>query len=374
MADVVIADVVRSPMGKRRGTLSHTQAPDLLGDIYRALMARTGVDPTVIGQVVVGCVNQVGQQSGNIGRNAWLGAGLPESVSASTVHAQCGSSQQATTMAFALVKSGLLDVAVAAGVESMSQVPIDASVSPQWGTGRNERYRRHHEVTSQFEGAERIAEQWGLSRGELDEYGVLSQSRAAAAIAAGHFDDHLVPVEAAIVDETGEYAGTTLFDIDETPRPTTLDGLASLRANLSERPVAFHTAGTSSQIADGAAAMLVASASRAAELGLRPRARIVDSILVGSDPVLMLTGPIVATPALLARNGLHTKDIDVFEINEAFASVVLGWARATGTDLNRVNPNGGAIALGHPLGAGSSPIRRAACCRRATRSGRPARF
>ncbi|MCX2934737.1 acetyl-CoA C-acyltransferase [Mycobacterium sp. CVI_P3] len=350
MADVVILEAVRTPIGKRNGSLAKVESPDLLGDLLIGMFARTDLDPALVEQVIVGCVNQVGQQSGNIARNAWLGAGLPLTTGASTTHAQCGSSQQATTLAHALLRSELLEVAVAAGVESMSQVPMQASAVPEYGTGRNDRYKSWYEVTTQFEGAERIAERWGLDRSELDEFALASQERAATAISEGRFTEQVVPVTVPAGSESG-HNDTRIFDRDECPRPSTLEGLASLKPTMAERTPALHTAGTSSQIADGASALLLSTSQRAQQLGIRPIARIVDTVLVGSDPVLMLTGPIPATEKLLRRNGLGIDDIDHFEVNEAFASVVLAWRASTGADIRRVNVNGGAIALGHPLGA-----------------------
>ncbi|MEV5561029.1 acetyl-CoA C-acyltransferase [Nonomuraea wenchangensis] len=350
--EVVVVDACRSAIGKRKGSLKDAQAPDLLGDVLKALFTRTGLDPRHVGQVVGGCVNQVGQQAGNVTRNAWLAAGLPLEVGASTVHSQCGSSQQATTLAHGLVAGGLVDVAVAAGVESMDQVPINASTDPAYGTGRNERYRRHYEVTTQFEGAERIAEKWGFSRDDLDAYGVLAQQRAATAVAEGRFESQIIPVEAPVTDDDGKIVGSRSFAMDEGLRPTTPEGLARLKVNLPDRPGgARHTAGTSSQIADGASALLMMTADKAEKLGMTPRARLVRSVLVGSDPVMMLTGPIPATQKILADTGLTIGDIDAFEINEAFAAVVLAWQKAFGADPAKVNPNGGAIPFGHPLGA-----------------------
>lgn len=352
MADVVmVVDAVRSAVGKRKGSLAHTEAPNLLADIYLALFERTGVDPELVEQAVVGCVSQLGQQGGNVGRNAWLAAGLPLTTAASTVQAQCGSSQQATTLAYALVAGGVLDVAVAAGVESMDQVPINSTAIPEYGTGRNARYASHYEVTTQFQGADRIAVQWGFTRDQLDEYGLRSQTRAAAAIAEGRFRGQIAPVDAVVTDDDGQVVGTKTFDQDEGPRASTLAGLAGLKTNLAPPEPALHTAGTTSQISDGASALFLMSEGRAAALGLSPRARIVDSVLVGSDPVLMLTGPIPATERLLARTRLTIEDIDVFEVNEAFAGVVLAWQKETGAEMDKVNVNGGAIALGHPLGA-----------------------
>ena len=340
MAEVVIIDAVRSAVGRRNGGLSTLHANDLLGTVQRAVLDRTGVAPDAVEQVVGGCVGQVGAQSSNVTRNAWLAAGLPLEVSASTVNVQCGSSQQATTLAHGMLGSGLVDVAISCGVETMSRVPMGSSVKdPALGMPREGTYAEHYEATSQFEGADRIARQWSISRADTETFAKQSQDRAALAWTENRFDGQIAPIT----------IGGATFERDECMRDTTLEGLAGLRTNLPDDD-AVHTAGTSSQIADGAAALLLASAERAGQLGLKPRARIVDSVLVGSDPVLMLTGPMPATRQLLKRTGLHLDDIDVFEINEAFASVVLAWAKEVGADLTKVNPNGGAIALGHPLG------------------------
>ncbi|MCK9877709.1 acetyl-CoA C-acyltransferase [Frankia sp. AgPm24] len=350
--EVVVVDACRSAIGKRKGSLKDVQAPDLLGDVLRGLIDRTGLDPALVGQLVVGCVSQVGQQAANIARNAWLGAGLPLEVGGSTVQAQCGSSHQATTLAHALVGSGLIDIAVVGGIESMNQVPINASVDVPFGTGRGERFREHYEVTTQFEGAERIAEQWNITRDDLDAYALLAQRRAAVAVAEGRFTGQIVPVSAPVTDDEGTVVGHKPFTMDEALRPTTLEGLAKLKTNMPDRPGGSrHTAGTSSQFADGASAILLTSADRAQQLGLPARARLVHSVLVGCDPVTMLTGPIPSTRKLLAETGLTIDDIDVFEVNEAFASVVLAWRKELGADLDKVNPNGGAIPFGHPLGA-----------------------
>jgi acetyl-CoA C-acetyltransferase len=336
MRDVVIVDAVRTPVGKRNGALANVHANDLLGAVQRAVIERTGIDPGMVGQVVGGCVQQVGMQSANVARNAWLAAGLPLEVPATTVNVQCGSSQQATTLAHALVAGGLVDVALACGVETMSAVPMGSAAKDEaFGLPRAGTYAERYEATTQFQGADRIAHAWGISRFDTDVFGKRSQDLAATAWVEGRFDGQIVPV-----------AG---LQRDEGLRETSLEALAGLRTNLPD-PDAVHTAGTSSQIADGAGAVLLASAERAAALGLRPRARVVDSVLVGSDPVLMLTGPIPATQLLLQRTGLRLDDIDLFEVNEAFAAVVLAWAKETGADLERTNPNGGAIALGHPLG------------------------
>jgi len=340
VAEVVIIGAVRTAVGRRNGGLSSLPANDLLGVVQRAVVTSGGVSPDAVEQVIGGCVGQVGAQSGNVTRNAWLAAGLPLEVSASTVNVQCGSSQQATTLVHGLIAGGLVDVAVACGVETMSRIPMGSSVTdPALGLPREGTYADHYEATSQFEGADRIARRWGISRADTESFAKQSQDRAARAWAEGRFDGQIVPIQ---------IAGST-FERDECMRETTLDGLAGLRTNLPDAD-AIHTAGTSSQIADGAAALLMTSASRAADLGLRPRARVLESVLVGSDPELMLTGPMPATRRLLERSGLRLDDIDVFEINEAFASVVLAWAKDLGADLAKVNPNGGAIALGHPLG------------------------
>jgi acetyl-CoA C-acetyltransferase len=351
MSDVVIIDAVRTPIGRRNGGLSTVHPADLLATVLAELVARTGIDPAQVGQVVGGCVSQVGEQSFDIARTAWLTAGLPMSVAATTVDTQCGSSQQATNLATALVGAGVVDVAVACGVESMSRIPIGANSSKKLGLGVPipKSYFSQYEFTSQFEGAERIADQWGVSRADCDEFGLRSQQLAAAAWEQGRFDGQVVTVDAPDVDEDGTPTGTThTVSRDEGLRETTLEKLASLKPVARENGV--HTAGSASQISDGAAAVLLMSAEKAAELGLTPRAKVVDTCIVGVDPVLMLTGPIDATRHLLGRTGMTIDDIDLFEINEAFASVVLAWAKEVGADLDRTNPNGGAIALGHPLG------------------------
>ena len=347
--DVVVVDAVRTPIGRRGGGLSTCHPADLLATTLAALVERTGIDPARVGQVVGGCVTQVGEQSFNVARTAWLTAGLPLSVAATTVDSQCGSSQQATNLASSLVGSSAVDVAVACGVEVMSRVPLGANVRNGPGRAIPKSYFPQYEYTTPFEGAERIAEKWGITRRDADEFGLRSQERAAAAWAEGRFEREIVPVDAPVVDEEGKPTGETRrVERDEGLRETSLEKLAALKPVAREDGV--HTAGTSSQISDGAAAVLLTTAAAADELGLRPRARVVDTCLVGVDPVLMLTGPIDATRHLLDRNGLALDDIDVTEINEAFASVVLAWERELGADPARTNPNGGAVALGHPLG------------------------
>ena len=352
MSEVVIIDAVRTPIGRRNGGLGSVHPADLLAGVLAELVSRSGIDPDEVDQLVGGCVSQVGQQSFNLTRTAWLTAGLPLTVAATTIDTQCGSSQQATSFATALVASGVVDVAIACGVESMSRVPIGSNSSKKLGLGVPipKSYFESYEFTSQFEGAERIADAWGISRQDCDEFGFQSQQRAATAWEQGRFDSQIVSVQSPDLDEDGTPTGsTTTRSTDEGLRETTLDKLASLKPIAREDGV--HTAGSASQISDGAAAVLIMSAEKAAALGLAPRAKVLDSCMVGVDPVLMLTGPIEATRRLLGRTQMSISDFDLFEINEAFASVVLAWAKEVGADLARTNPNGGAIALGHPLGA-----------------------
>ncbi|MGZ4759792.1 MAG: steroid 3-ketoacyl-CoA thiolase [Acidimicrobiales bacterium] len=349
--EVVIVEAVRTPVGRRNGGLSTIHSVDLLANPLKAVIERSGIDPAEVGQVVGGCVSQIGMQSFNVARTAWLTAGLPLQVAATTIDTQCGSSQQATNMATSLVASGVVDVAVACGVEDMSQVPIGSNSAKGMGVGSAipKSYFSQYEFTSQFEGAERIADKWGITRADADEFGLRSQQLAAQAWAEDRFATQIVEVDAPDLDDERKPTGTTHHvSRDEGLRDTTLEVLGNLKPVARENGV--HTAGNSSQISDGAAAVLVMTRERADQLGLTPKARIVDTCLVGVDPVLMLTGPIDATQHLLARNNLTMADIDIVEINEAFASVVLAWQRELGTDLEGVNPNGGAIALGHPLG------------------------
>ncbi|MEI8240650.1 MAG: steroid 3-ketoacyl-CoA thiolase [Actinomycetota bacterium] len=352
MTNVVIVDAVRTPIGKRNGGLASLHPGELLAKVQRAIIERTGIDPAAIGQVVGGCVSQVGEQSYNITRNAWLSAGLPLTVAATTVDTQCGSSQQATNLATALIKGDIVDIALSCGVEVMSRVPIGSNSSKALGLGVPipKTYFDQYEFTSQFEGAERIADIWNVTREDTDAFALASQQRAAQAWAEDRFAGQYLTVEAPDRDEEGNLTGTFhSVARDEGMRETTLEKLATLKP--VGRPNGVHTAGNSSQISDGASAVLMMTEERAAALGLTPRARIVDTCLVGVDPVLMLTGPIDATQKMLARTGLGIDDIDTFEINEAFASVVLAYQKAVGADPSKVNPNGGAIALGHPLGA-----------------------
>jgi acetyl-CoA C-acetyltransferase len=351
MADVVIVEAVRTPVGRRGGGLSSVHPADLLATVQKEVIERSGVDPAAVGQVVGGCVSQVGEQSFNIARTAWLTAGLPLTVAATTVDTQCGSSQQATNLATSLVAGGAVDVAVACGVEVMSRIPIGSNARKDLGLGVPipKTHFPQYEFTSQFEGAERIAEKWGITRQDADEFGFRSQQLAAQAWEEDRFGTQVVPVEAPDLDDDGKPTDSThRVERDEGLRASSLEKLAELKPVA--RPDGVHTAGSSSQISDGAAAVLMMTEAKANELGLQPKARVVDTCLVGVDPVLMLTGPIDATQKLFDRTGLGRDDIDVVEINEAFASVVLAWQRELGFTPEQTNPNGGAIALGHPLG------------------------
>jgi acetyl-CoA C-acetyltransferase len=353
MREVVIIDAVRSAIGKRNGSLSNIDAVELLGDVQAGLLRRTGIDPERVDHVLGGCINQIGNQAANVTRNAWLGAGLPLTVPAATVQSQCGSSQEAHTLAHAMVAGGLADVTVACGIETMSRIWINASYPPDspYGMPRGGRYAEQYEPTTQFEAGERIAEAFDISREDCDRYAFASQTRTATAWAEGRMDGQIVPIDAPYTDEDGNIVGRKVFDRDEAFRSTTLEGLAKLKPNMPDRSRAVHTAGSSSQLSDAASAVLLATADRAEQLGLKPKARILGSVLAGSDPVMMLTGPIPATQQLLDKAGLTIDDIDLFEINEAFAAIVLAWAKGTGADLERTNVNGGAISVGHPLGA-----------------------
>lgn len=348
MSDVVIVEAVRSPLGKRGGGLHTVHPADLLAAVLRDLIDSGSLDPAEVDQVIGGNVTQVGEQAFNIARTAWLAAGLPMGVAATTVDSQCGSSQQASSLAAGLIGSGAIDVAVACGVESMSRIPLSHNVKVGPGRPLPKSYMKAYEPTSQFEAAERIAKAWGITRSDTDAFGLESQRRAALARLEGRFDREIVAINAPVLNDEGKPTGeTTRCSSDEGIRDSTLEKLASLKPVLEG---GIHTAGTSSQISDGAAALLLMSDEKAKALGLRARARIVAHCLVGVDPVMMLTGPIDATRKLLAKTGLTLNDIDTIEINEAFASVALAWQREFNADMSKVNPNGGAIALGHPVG------------------------
>jgi acetyl-CoA C-acetyltransferase len=352
MPEAVIVDAVRTPIGRRNGWLSGTHPTVLLGSAIKGLLERTGVDPSDVEQVVAGCVTQAGEQASNVGRNAWLGAGLAFTTAATTVDAQCGSAQQANHMVAGLIAAGAIEVGIACGVEAMSRVPLGSNVysgpGVPWGADFP------YESIDQFTGAERIAKLRGITRGDVEEFGVESQRKAAAAWADDRFGREIVPVEVAVRDDSGEPTGTTeMVTRDQGLRETTREGLAALKPVLED---GIHTAGTTSQISDGAAAVLWMSEARARAAGLRPRARIVAQTVVGTDPYYLLDGPVFATEKVLAKAEMSISDIDIFEVNEAFAAVVLSWARVHGPEMANVNVNGGAIALGHPVGATGSRL------------------
>jgi len=338
--EAYIVGAVRTPVGTRKGALAAVHPADLGAHVLRELMQRTGVDPAAVEDVIMGCVNAMGPQAGCIARTAWLSAGLPENVPGVTIDRQCGSSQQALHFAAQGVMSGTQDLVVAAGVENMAIVPIDANrtmvkelgVHP-YGEGWRERYS--DQEISQFRGAQLICEKWDLSREDLEQFSLQSHQRAVAAIDGGRFADQIAPLAGVENDEGAR-------------RDTSLEKLAGLKALREGWAI---TAGVASQISVGAGALLVASEEAVRTHNLTPLARVHTLTVVGDDPVYMLTGPIPATQAALKRSGLSIGDIDAFEINEAFAPVVLAWAKETGASLERTNPNGGAIALGHPLGA-----------------------
>ncbi|NIP16634.1 MAG: steroid 3-ketoacyl-CoA thiolase [Pseudomonadales bacterium] len=347
MEDVYIVEAVRSPIGKRGKGLAGLMPADLLGAVQKAALERSGIAPEKVGQVVGGCVSQVGEQSFNIARIAWLSQGLPEEVAATTVDSQCGSSQQATSLGAAMVASGMENVVMCCGVEMMTRVPLGSNMKD--GVPMGASYMEHYQPTSQFQGAAMIAEEYQLTRADTDAFGLKSQQNAARAWQEGRFDREIVPVEAPVLDEAGQPTDETrIIERDEGPRETTLEGLQSLEP-VPGQPI--HTAGTSSQVSDGAAVVILANRKAVDELRLTPRARIVATTLVGVDPVTMLKGPIPASRKVLDQAGLSVDDIDVFEVNEAFASVVLAWQKELDPDPERVNPNGGAIALGHPTGS-----------------------
>ncbi len=356
MRDAVIVDIVRTPGGRRNGSLAGWHAVDLAAFVINGILERTTIDPQIIDDVIFGCVSQVGEQSANIARNAVLAAHLPESVPGTTVDRQCGSSQQAAAFAAQAIISGAADVVIAGGVESMSRVPMGSSMGQgpgvPFGPTLASRYSDRGGLVHQGISAELIAEKWGFSRQDLDSFALQSQQRAAKATAEGRFKHELLPID--VRDSEGRPTGTVL-DVDEGIRPdTSLDALAGLRPAFKEDGKI--TAGNSSQITDGASAALIMSSERAEQLGLTPRARFVSFAVVGSDPILMLTAPIPATERVLAKANLSLDQIDLVEINEAFASVVLAWANELHPDLDRVNVNGGAIALGHPLGASGTRL------------------
>jgi acetyl-CoA acyltransferase len=352
MRDAVIVGAVRTPVGRRKGGLAGVHPVDLSGHVLRALAARTGFDPAEVEDVMWGCVSQVGEQAWNVGRNAVLAAGWPEAVPGTTIDRQCGSSQQAIHLAAATVIAGQADLVVAGGVESMTRVTMGSSVGMGAGTPYGSDIRARYAGVEGFEdgapipfnqgvGAEMIAGRWGFSRTQLDEFALASHAKAAAAQDAGEFDAEIVPVESVKQDE-GIRRDSSLAKLAELKTPFKPDGVV--------------TAGSASQISDGAAALAVTTSEWAAAHGLTPLARIHTAVVIGDDPVIMLTGPIPATAKLLRRAGVNLSDIGVYEVNEAFAPVPLAWLAETGADPARLNPRGGAIAIGHPLGGSGARI------------------
>ncbi|WP_067656821.1 thiolase family protein [Nocardia harenae] len=347
MNDAVIIEAVRTPVGKRGGTLSGVHPADLSAHILTSIADRTGIDPAVVDDVVWGCVGQVGEQALDIARNAVLSAGWPESVPGTTVDRQCGSSQQAVHFAAAGLIAGQYDVVVAGGVESMSRVPIGASTpNGEWAYGEGYRERYEGRLPNQGWGAEEIARRWGLSRAQLDEFSLSSHDKAATAQDQGLFDAEIAPVTLA--------DGTVVGRDEGIRRGGTQEAMARLRPAFDENGMI--TAGNSSQISDGASGVLMTTSAKAAELGRTPLARVHTAVLAGSDPFIMLTAPIPATEKALTRSGLKIDEIGVFEVNEAFAPVPLAWLADLGADPGALNPNGGAIALGHPLGGSGTRL------------------
>lgn len=347
MGKPVIVEAVRTPMGRRRGWLAGLHAAELLGAAQRAVVERSGLDPALVEQVIGGCVTQAGEQSGDIARRAWLHAGLPQGTGATTIDAQCGSGQQSAHLVAALIAADAIDVGIACGIESMSRIGLGANITPGTGSPRPDSWTI--DLPNQFEGADRIARDRGFTRAQVDAFGLASQQKARVAVDEGRFKREIAAVTAPVLDDDGRPTGETrVVDTDQGLRDTTLEGLAALKPVMEG---GFHTAGTSSQISDGASAVLIMDETRARELGLTPRARIVSQCLVGSEPYYHLDGPVQATERLLARSGRSMADFDLFEVNEAFAAVVMSWASVHRPDPEKVNVNGGAIALGHPVGS-----------------------
>jgi acetyl-CoA C-acetyltransferase len=352
MGNPVIVEATRSPIGKRNGWLSGLHATELLGAVQKALVDKAGVDAGDVEQIIGGCVTQYGEQSNNITRVAWLTAGLPDHVGATTVDCQCGSGQQANHLIAGLIAAGAIDMGIACGVEAMSRVGLGANAGPDRSKIRAESW--DIDMPNQFEAAERIAKRRGITREDIDQLGYASQAKAKQAWAENRFDREISPIVAPVLDENKQPTSDRApVSKDQGLRDTTLEGLAQLKPVMEG---AIHTAGTSSQISDGAAAVLWMDEDKARALGLTPRARIVSQALVGAEPYYHLDGPVQSTAKVLEKAGMKIGDIDLVEINEAFASVVLSWARVHEPDMDRVNVNGGAIALGHPVGSTGSRL------------------
>jgi len=347
----VIVDAMRTPIGKRGGWLSGLHATELLGAAQRGLVEHAGIDPALVEQVAGGCVTQAGEQSNNVTRTAWLHAGLPWQTGCQTVDCQCGSAQQANHLIAGLIAADAIEVGIACGIEAMSRVPLGANIGD---SGAPKPQSWDIDLPNQFRAAERIAERRGLTREQVDAFGLRSQLNARQAWDEGRFDTQILPVDAPVLDEDGKPTGQLrTVTRDQGLRDTKLDGLAGLKAVIDG---GVHTAGTSSQISDGAAAVLLMSEQRARDLGLTPRARIRTQCLVGAEPYYHLDGPVQATTRLLERSGMSIDDIDLFEVNEAFASVPMSWLQVHGADPDKLNVNGGAIALGHPVGSTGSRL------------------
>jgi len=344
--EAVIVGAVRTPIGKKNGALSGLHAAQILGAAQVEVIKRAGIEPSLVEQVIGGCVSQAGEQALNVTRTSWLAAGLPYETAATTVDTQCGSAQQANHLIAGLIEAGGIDAGIACGIEAMSRVGLGSNVingpgsfiPPGWTL----------DMPNQFEGAERIAKNRGITRDDVDALGLASQQKAAKAWADGRFDREVMPIEAPNAE--GE---NVVVDRDQGLRDTTLEGLAKLKPVIDG---GIHTAGNSSQISDGAAAVLWMSAAKAKELGLKPRARIRSQVVVGTDPYYLLDGPVDATRAILKKSGMTLNDIDIIEINEAFASVVLSFQRVHDADFDKINVNGGAIAIGHPVGSTGSRL------------------
>jgi acetyl-CoA C-acetyltransferase len=352
VGSAVIVEAVRTPIGRRRGALAGLHPAELLGHAQTALLERAGLEAAAVEQVAGGCVTQAGEQAGNLTRTAWLHAGLPQQTGALTLDAQCGSAQQAVHLIAGLIAAGAIDVGIGCGVEAMSRVGLGANIGTGIGSPRPGSWAI--DMPSQYEAAERIARRRGFTRDQVDAFGLRSQQNAARAWTEGRFDREITPVKAPVLGSDGNPTGESrVVDRDGGLRETSMEALAGLKPVL---PDGLHTAGTSSQISDGAAAVLLVDEARARELGLRPRARILAQCLIGDEPYYHLDGPVAATERVLKRSGMTIDDIDLFEVNEAFASIVMSWMSVHEPDPDTVNVNGGAIALGHPVGSTGSRL------------------
>jgi acetyl-CoA C-acetyltransferase len=357
MGTPVIVEAVRTPIGKRNGWLAGLRAPEVLRHAQIEVITRAGIDAGMVDEVIGGCVTQAGEQGSNVTRNAWLSAGndvLPYTTACTTVDAQCGSAQQANHLAAGLVAAGGADVTIGCGVEHMSHVHLGANVMNGPGHYKTDPWPYDDPPNGQFGAAERIADNRGITREDLDEWGYHSQRKAKVAWDEGRFEREVAPIETPVIGDDGQPTGETqLISRDQGLRDTTMEGLGKLKPVVDGYK---HTAGSSSQISDGAAAVLWMDEDKAKALGLKPRARLMHQLVTGTDPYYLLDGPVDATKKMLDRSGMAMADFDVFEINEAFAAVVLSWAQVHKPDLDRVNVNGGAIALGHPVGSTGSRL------------------